>query len=159
MTVVPFALTHDIFSGGAFLLVWDPKRKLPLHLRLGGIQRAKALSKIAVIPDPALMEAAVSYQIGGWTSAEPSFTVKARIEGAHWIQTLKETSPTLPKFRITPSKNGESAELSFKANHGAGASRWLLQFGEAIEVLEPAWLRTEIAQRLNAAAAKYRKRG
>jgi len=156
LTVVPFALTHDLFSGGAFLLAWDPKHKLPLHLRLGCIQKAKALTRSGLIPDPLLMARATAFQIGGWTSTEEAFTVRARLEGAHWVQSLKEAPPALPDFACQVARNGESAELTFRANHGAGASRWLLQFGEAVEVLEPAWLRKEIAGRLSAAAAKYR---
>lgn len=156
LIVMPYALTHDLFSGGAFLLVWDPKRKLPLHLRLARIARAKVLTRTSLIPEPALMEQAAKHQIGGWTSAEAPFTVKARIEGTHWIQALKEAPPALPSFQALLAKDGASAEVSFKANHVAGASRWLLQFGEAAEVLEPEGLRKDIAQRLGAAAAKYR---
>jgi predicted DNA-binding transcriptional regulator YafY len=156
MTVMPFALTHDLFSGGAFLLVWEPKRKLPLHLRLGRIARVKVLTRTALIPEPAIMEQAAKHQIGGWTSTDEPFVVKARIEGVHWVQALKEAPPALPGFQAVLSKDGSSAEVSFRATHSAGASRWLLQFGEAAEVLEPATLRKEMGQRLAVAAAKYR---
>jgi len=157
MTVVPFSLAPDLFTGGTFLVAWDPKAKRALLLRLARIQKAKALPRIAVIAEPALMDRTASFQIGGWTSAEPPFAVRARIEDAAWVQALQEAPPALPEFACTPSKNGESALVSFKANHGAGASRWLLQLGEAAEVLEPAWLRKEIAGRLGAAAGNYKK--
>lgn len=158
MRVVPCAFTHDLFSGGAFLLVWDPKGERPLSLRLGNILRAKPSARSGAIPEPDGMKRAAAYQIGGWTSTETPFQVKARIEGPRWVQVIKEVPPALPDFECTIAKNGESAEVRFKANHPTGASRWLLQFAEAAEVLEPAWLRKEIAERTSSAAARYRKK-
>jgi predicted DNA-binding transcriptional regulator YafY len=156
LKVIPYALTHDLYSGGAFLLVWDPKRGKPIHLRLGRINRAKALAKTAVLTDPELMELAARYQIGGWTSDELPFEVKVRIEGTHWVQAFKEAPPALPDFETFLAQDGKSAEIRFKANHTNGASRWILQFGECAEVLEPSWLRENIKARLEAAARNYR---
>ena len=156
-TVLPYALTHDLFSGGAFLLAWDAKRKAPIHLRLGRIHHAKVLARAITTPDLQQLDRAAAHQIGGWTSADEPFVVKARIEGAAWVQALKEAPPALPAFETFIAKDGASAEIRFKASHAAGASRWLLQFGEALEVLEPAFLRKEIAARLSAASARYKK--
>ena len=153
---VPYALTHDLYSGGAFLLVWEPKRGKPLHLRLSRITRAKALARPGVIPCPEVLAQAAKYQIGGWTSDAEPFKVQARISGAHWVQAFKEAPPALPAFQSLAEKGGGSAKVSFMANHEFGASRWLLQFGAAIEVLEPAWLRGKIAEQLEAALARHR---
>jgi predicted DNA-binding transcriptional regulator YafY len=155
--VVPYALTHDLYSGGAFLLVWDPKRQKPIHLRLNRIGRVKVGTK-AIVPDPALMERAARFQIGGWTSEEAPFEVVLRIEGAHWVQAFKESPPALPDFSGRIAKDGQSMEARFKATHPYGASRWILQLGEAAEVLEPAWLRKEIADRLEKAIQAYRRK-
>jgi predicted DNA-binding transcriptional regulator YafY len=150
---VPYALTHDLYSGGAFLLVWEPKRNKPLHLRLSRITRAKALARPGIIPCPDLLAQAAKYQIGGWMSSEPPFCVKARIVGAHWVQAFKEAPPALPDFRSAPEKGGGAARVEFKANHEFGATRWLLQFGAALEVLEPVWLRAKLVEHLTAALA------
>jgi predicted DNA-binding transcriptional regulator YafY len=155
--VLPYALTHDLYSGGAFLLVWDPARRKPIHLRLTRIGRVKVGAK-AALPEAALLERAAHYQIGGWTSEEPPFEVVARIEGAHWVQALKEAPPALPEFGCRIAKDGQSCEARFKATHANGPSRWILQFGEAAEVLEPAWLRKEIAERLERAVRTYKRK-
>lgn len=155
--VVPYALTHDLFSGGAFLLGWDATRKRIAHFRLGRIQKAKSL-KVASVPNPTLMEQAARFQVGGWTSEDAPFTVVARIEGNGWVQALKEAPPALPDFQSEPEQDGAFARVSFQANHPAGASRWLLQFGEACEVLEPEWLRQDMRKHLEAALKKYRAR-
>ena len=154
--VRPYALTHDLYSGGAFLLVWDSKRQKPIHLRLNRIGRVKVGPK-AVVPNPELMERAARFQIGGWTSEETPFEVVLRIEGAHWVQALKEVPPALPDFSSRIAKDGQSTEARFKATHSHGASRWILQLGEAAEVLEPAWLRKEIAERLEKALRAYKR--
>lgn len=155
--VVPYALTHDLFSGGAFLLAWDSTRNRIAHFRLGRIQKARSL-RIANVPDKAQMEQSARFQVGGWTSDAAPFTIQACISGTGWVQALKEAPPALPGFRSEPDAAGESTRVTFQANHAAGASRWLLQFGEACEVLEPEWLRTDIRQRLEAALRRYRDR-
>lgn len=155
-TVVPYALTHDLFSGGAFLLVWDGHRRMPLHLRLSRICGAKVLARTGVIPDPRVMEAAATTQIGGWISADAPFEVRARVRGAAWVQALKEAPPNLPAFEGRPSRDGVSMELSFRASHPNGALRWLLQFGDALEVLEPAGLRETMRRSLENALERYR---
>lgn len=155
--VLPYALTHDLHSGGAFLLAWDPARREPIHLRLNRIGCAKAGSK-ARIPDAAPLERAAHFQIGGWTSGEAPFEVVVHIEGTLWVKALKEAPPALPEFSGHIARDGKSLEARFKANHANGASRWILQFGEAAEVLEPQWLRKEIAERLEKAAKAYRRK-
>jgi predicted DNA-binding transcriptional regulator YafY len=157
LTVVPYALTHDLYSGGAFLLVWDPRRRKPLHLRLSRINRAKALARPGVIPCPDVLARAAKYQIGGWMSDDAPFTIKARITGAHWVQAFKEAPPALPAFQARPEKGGGTMVVAFMANHEFGAMRWLLQFGGAITVLEPAWLKDKVIQQLEAALAGNRK--
>lgn len=152
--VVPFALSHDLFSGGAFLLVWEPKRKIPLHLRLNRISRVR-VGRITSIPEPDLMERTSRYQIGGWMSAEEPFQVEVRIMGAHWIQALKEAPPALPDFEADSATDGRSVLVHFKANHEYGASHWLMQFGPSAEVLKPEWLRQKVRDWLHQAAEQY----
>jgi predicted DNA-binding transcriptional regulator YafY len=154
LKVVPYALTHDLFSGGAFLLVWDPGRRIPLHLRLSRIGNLRVTTRTGTFPGE-LMARAARYQIGGWTSAEPPFEVVARICGAHWIQAFREAPPALPEFQADANPDGHSVRIRFKANHDLGAARWLLQFGPAAEVLAPAELRTQIQALLKEAFAQY----
>jgi predicted DNA-binding transcriptional regulator YafY len=153
--VVPYALTHDLYSGGAFLLVWDYHRKKPIHLRLSRIAKVKILGRTGVIPDLELMERAARYQIGGWTSEQEPFEVEVRIEGAHWVQALKEAPPALPDFGAVASMDGQSMIVKFKANHENGPTRWILQFGMAAEVVSPTSLRLHVAEQLEKASCRY----
>jgi len=142
--VVPYALTHDLYSGGAFLLVWDHQRGKPLHLRLNRISKVKVLGRLGVITHPEAMERAAKYQIGGWMSDDEPFEVEVRITGAHWVQSFKEAPPALPEFQSFPAKDGQSMRVTFKANHENGPSRWILQFGAAAEVIRPDQIRQRI---------------
>jgi len=153
--VVPCALTHDLYSGGTFLLAWEPSRRRALNLRLSRILQAKLL-KAASAPSPEALERAAQFQIGGWVSTDEPFEVQVRIEGANWVQSMKEAPPALPDFDFKPTRDGKSALATFRANHPSGPERWILQFGDAAEVLAPEWLREEIAERLEKALKKYR---
>jgi len=153
--MIPYALTHDLYSGGAFLLVWDPVRRKPLHLRLNRISKVKVLNRPGVITSVETLERAARYQIGGWMSDQEPFEVEVRITGAHWVQSFKEAPPALPEFQSIPAKDGKSMIVKFKANHENGASRWILQFGAAAEVFSPEQLRKNVASQLAEALGRY----
>ena len=143
---VPYALTHDLFSGGTFLLVWDLVRRAPRHFRLNRILGVRVTDRAGIIPDAKAMSLAAEYQIGGWISPQEPFRIDLRIHGPHWVQALKEAPPALPGFQGLPAADGQSILVSFLANHENGATRWILQFGGAVEVLEPDWLRRHVRE-------------
>ncbi|MDR3672166.1 MAG: WYL domain-containing protein [Holophaga sp.] len=149
--IVPYALTHDLFSGGTFLLAWDIPKQAPRHFRLNRIQGVQVSSRPGFIPDTRRMALAANYQIGGWISDQEPFQVQLRIHGLHWVQALKEAPPALPRFQGYLDPGGQAMLVSFMANHEKGAMRWILQFGAAVEVLEPSWLNSRIREQLESA--------
>jgi predicted DNA-binding transcriptional regulator YafY len=154
-TVVPFTLTHDVFSGGAFLLAWDPAKQEPRHFRLARIEEAKAQSKRGLIPDKGPLEQARDLQIGGWFSPGTPFRIQVRVGGTNWPQALLDAPPALPEVAVTKEKGG-TVLLSFLATDLQGPTRYILQLGADAEALEPKALRTQLAATLKAMAAKYR---
>jgi predicted DNA-binding transcriptional regulator YafY len=153
--VVPFTLTHDVFSGGAFLLAWDPAKQEPRHFRLARIEAAKALSRRGLIPDKAPLEQARDLQIGGWFSLASPFRVSVRVGGSNWPQALLDAPPALPEVEVRKEKGG-TVLLSFLATEASGPTRFILQFGADAELLEPRSLRDQVAKTLKAMAAHYR---
>ena len=91
--------------------------------------------------------------MGGWTSDREPFQVKARIQGANWLQAFKEAPPALPDFQSDPASDHQSTVVCFWATHEYGARRWLLQFGALAEVLAPDWLRESVWKQHEEAAA------
>lgn len=120
------------------------------------IGKVRVTPRSGILPND-LMAQAARFQIGGWTSAVPPFEVKARIRGAHWIQAFKEAPPALPDFQSDAAKDGKSVLVRFRANHDYGATRWLMQFGAAAEILAPNRLRDDICSQFREAASQYSK--
>jgi len=155
MEVYPRALTHDLFSGGAFLLVWDPIKHIPKQLRLNRIAEVILIRRQGAVTHPEMEERALNYQIGSWVSGDEPFEVVVRIRGQHWVQAMDDAPPALPEFEAKPSKDGQTLTATFKANAKQGVLRWVLQFGRCAEVLEPVWLRDEIKNELKASLESY----
>jgi predicted DNA-binding transcriptional regulator YafY len=151
--VVPYDLNHDLFSGGTFLLVWEPSRSRPLHLRLNRIESVKVTARTGVLPED-LMARAARFQIGGWTSAEPPFQVEVLVHGAHWARVFQEAPPALPDFECDPGPGG-TARVRFRATHDNGVARWIMQFGAAAEVVAPGRIRDAVAAQFREALARY----
>ncbi len=143
----PWMICHDMLAGGAYLLAWDEAKKAPRSYKLCRIEALEILeSKRAVISDPIQMDRAVKYQIGAWVNGDEPMEVVARFEGSYWMQVMTESRPALPDFTVTPEEDGECCLVRFKANCSKGALRWLLQFGQCVEVLEPDSLRGEMRE-------------
>jgi predicted DNA-binding transcriptional regulator YafY len=153
LRVVPFTLTHDLFSGGAFLLVWQPENRRPLHLRFNRIQSVKVTGRTGALPED-LMNRAARFQIGGWTSGDAPFEVELLVRDAHWAQAFKEAPPALPDFTCDEEPGG-GARVRFKATHDNGAIRWILQLGAAAEVIAPERVREAVVSQLREALARY----
>jgi len=154
-TVVPFTLTHDVFSGGAFLLAWDPAKQEPRHFRLARIEEARALPRRGFIPDKGPLERARELQIGGWFSLAEPLSIQVRVGGSNWPQALLDAPPALPGVTVRKEKGG-TVLLDFKATELSGPTRLILQFGADAEVLEPKALRSHLAGTLKAMSARYR---
>jgi len=156
LAVVPYLLTHDVFSGGAFLLAWHLERRMPLHLRLSRIRKVTPGRITPLLPkERQLLERAARFQIGGWIGTGEPFEVKARIHGRNWAQALLQATPALPEASVK-AERGDSVLLAFRATEFNAPARWLLQFGPDAEVLEPAPFRQHLSERLEAAADRYR---
>lgn len=151
--VCPYCLTHDAFSGGAFLLVWDSEKRRAIHLRLNRIEQAKALRKPAIIPDDKPLEHAAHYQIGGWVEPTPPFEVEVLVTGRTWPTALLESTPALP-FAATTA-DGKNVRVKFMATEPFGPARWILQFGSDAKVLRPDAVREVVRQRLKDALEQY----
>jgi len=155
LTLAPQALTHDIFSGGAYLLAWDPRSRTPRQYRLNRVSSVELLEEPAVINHPEKLQRALDYQIGAWASGDQPFEVVARISGTRWVHSIQEAPPAFRDFGSELEKGGRTLLVRFKANLPQGPMRWLQQFGSCALVLEPGSLRERIRDDLKAALAAY----
>ena len=153
--LAPYCLTQDMLSGGTYLLGWDVPRRRMVQLRLSRIAKARLTGRPAVIPDEGRLERAARFQMGGWVSAEEPFEVRVRIRGTHWMQSMEESQPDFPGFRIERDASGESVLVGFQANQLEGPTRWVMQMGEWAEVLAPEPLKAEVARIVRLMAERY----
>ena len=153
--VVPYALTHDLFSGGAYLLSWSQTRRIVIPLRLNRVTRVDVIGRRGVVGDLEKLEKARKYAIGGWVSTAAPFEVVIRVRGSNWVQALRDAPPALPDCLCTPERGGQTLLIRFKANAKQGALRWVLQFGEHAELLAPDFLREELRVKLEATMETY----
>jgi len=151
--VCPYCLTHDAFSGGAFLLVWDKDKQRAIHLRLNRIESAKTLKLPAFIADEKPLEHAARYQIGGWVEAEAPFQVEVLVTGRTWPTALLEAPPGLPEVAVFP--DGKAARVRFLATEPYAPARWILQFGSDAKVLGPDSVKDVVRKRLKEALDLY----
>jgi predicted DNA-binding transcriptional regulator YafY len=142
--LAPYCLTQDLLSGGTYLLGWDVEHRRVIQLRVSRITEARVTSRPGVILDPAPLERAARFQMGGWVSTQAPFDVRIRVRGSNWMQSLEEAQPDFPDFQIEQEKGGRSILVRFKANHLEGPTRWTLQMGGWAEVLDPPELREAV---------------
>jgi hypothetical protein len=81
--------------------------------------------------------------IGGWLGGDP-ITVKASLL-KQWVFAVKQAPPAFPNFKLEEQGDGQ-ALVSFAATDLRAIARWAMQFGDGIQVLEPARLVDRIKQ-------------
>jgi hypothetical protein len=82
-------------------------------------------------------------QIGGWLGGEP-IPVKATLL-KQWVFAVKQAPPAFPNFKLEEQGDGQ-ALATFTATDLRAIARWAMQFGDGIQVLEPARLVDRIKQ-------------
>ena len=152
--IAPYGMTHDMFSGGSYLLGWDVAKEEIIQLRISRITAVKETGRPAIIPNPERLIRAARFQIGGWIGKGKEFEVKIQINKASWIQSMMEAQPDFPDFSIVPSGRN-TALVTFKANQLQGPLRWVLQMGEDAVVLEPEALKKDVRRKAQALLDHY----
>jgi predicted DNA-binding transcriptional regulator YafY len=144
-----------VFKGGSAYLVctfWDYTdiRQIVLHR----VQRAEVLEVSAVVPegfdlDRYIQEGEFSYPVGEPIHLEAVFSHGAAF---HLYDTPLSADQVLTEL------DHERVLLRATVENTAELRWWLLGFGELVEVLDPADLRSEFRERAAALAARYQQR-
>ena len=62
-----------------------------------------------------------------------------------WVFAVKQAPPAFPNFRMEEQGDGQ-ALVTFSATDLRAIARWMLQFGDGVQVQEPARLQDRIKQ-------------
>lgn len=142
-TFEPRQLTFDALSQAWFVWGWDRRYNAERHHRvdlLAEVNDVEGVGRAAQGPYP---EGTPANQIGGWLGGEP-IPVKATLL-KQWVFAVKQAPPAFPHFKLEEQGDGQ-ALATFTATDLRAIARWAMQFGDGIQVLEPARLVDRIKQ-------------
>ncbi|HEX9081621.1 MAG TPA: WYL domain-containing protein [Holophagaceae bacterium] len=142
-TFEPRQLAFDALSQAWYVWGWDRRYNAERHHRLdllAEINPVEGVGRAAQGPYP---EGTPANQIGGWLGGEP-IAVKATLM-KQWVFAVKQAPPAFPHFKLEEQGDGQ-ALVTFSATDLRAIARWVLQFGDGIQVLEPARLLDRLRQ-------------
>ena len=142
-TFEPRHLTFDALSQAWFVWGWDRRYNAERHHRvdlLAEVNDVEGVGRAAQGPYP---EGTPANQIGGWLGGEP-IHVKATLL-KQWVFAVKQAPPAFPNFKLEEQGDGQ-ALVTFAATDLRAIARWAMQFGDGIQVAEPARLVDRIKQ-------------
>ncbi|WP_291271223.1 WYL domain-containing protein [Geothrix sp.] len=142
-TFEPRHLTFDALSQAWYAWGWDRRYNAERHHRLdllAEVNEVEGVGRAAQGPYP---EGTPANQIGGWLGGD-AIAVKATLL-KQWVFAVKQAPPAFPHFKLEELGDGQ-AQVTFSATDLRAIARWAMQFGDGIQVLEPARLVDRIKQ-------------
>jgi predicted DNA-binding transcriptional regulator YafY len=142
-TFEPRHLTFDALSQAWYVWGWDRRYNAERHHRVDLLAEVNAVDGVGRAAQGPYAEGTPANQIGGWLGGEP-IAVKATLL-KQWVFAVKQAPPAFPNFKIEDQGDGQ-ALVSFTATDLRAIARWAMQFGDGVQVLEPARLVDRIKQ-------------
>ena len=142
-TFEPRQLTFETLTQAWFVWGWDRRYNAERHHRvdlLAEVNDVEGVGRAAQGPYP---EGTPANQIGGWLGGD-AIAVKATL-AKQWVFAVKQAPPAFPQFKLEDQGDGQ-ALATFTATDLRAIARWAMQFGDGIQVLEPARLVDRIKQ-------------
>jgi predicted DNA-binding transcriptional regulator YafY len=116
------------------------------------IQSAKLSAHVAKAPTGFSLDAYIATGALGWNSASEAIVLKARFAAATAVH-LRETP--LSKDQVMTDESDSHALVTANVQLTQQLVWWLLGFGDAVEVLEPLALRTQMRETAQRMVANY----
>lgn len=142
-TFEPRHLTFDALSQTWFVWGWDRRYNAERHHRVDLLAEVNAVEGVGRAAQGPYPEGTPANQIGGWLGGEP-IAVKATLL-KQWVFAVKQAPPAFPGFKMEDQGDGQ-ALVTFSATDLRAIARWIMQFGDGIQVLEPARLVDRVKQ-------------
>ena len=142
-TFEPRQLTFDALSQAWYVWGWDRRYNAERFHRLDLLGEVNPVEGVGRAAQGPYAEGTPANQIGGWLGGEP-ISVKATLM-KQWVFAVKQAPPAFPNFRMEEQGDGQ-ALVTFSATDLRAIARWIMQFGDGVQVLEPARLQDRIKQ-------------
>ncbi|MDP1832499.1 MAG: WYL domain-containing protein [Geothrix sp.] len=142
-TFEPRHLTFDALSQAWYVWGWDRRYNAERYHGVDLLAEVNAVEGVGRAAQGPYAEGTPANQIGGWLGGDP-IPVKATLH-KQWVFAVKQAPPAFPGFHLEEQGEGQ-ALVSFTATDLRAIARWAMQFGDGIQVLEPARLVDRIKQ-------------
>ena len=142
-TFEPRQLIFDVFAKDWYVWGWDRRYNAERHHRLSLIGQVNGVEGVGRAAQGPYKEGTPVNQIGGWLGGEP-IRVKAVLL-KQWIFAVRQAPAPFPEFRIEDMEEGK-AQVTFTATDLRAIARWVMQFGDGIQILEPQRLLDRVKQ-------------
>ncbi len=142
-TFEPRQLTFDALAQAWYVWGWDRRYNAERHHRVDLLAEVNDVEGVGRAAQGPYAEGTPANQIGGWLGGEP-IPVKATLL-KQWVFAVKQAPPAFPHFKLEEQGDGQ-ALVTFTATDLRAIARWAMQFGDGIQVLEPARLVDRIKQ-------------
>ena len=142
-TFEPRHLTFDALSQAWYVWGWDRRYNAERHHRVDLLAEVNDVEGVGRAAQGPYAEGTPANQIGGWLGGD-AIAVKATL-AKQWVFAVKQAPPAFPQFKLEDQGDGQ-ALATFTATDLRAIARWAMQFGDGIQVLEPARLVDRIKQ-------------
>jgi predicted DNA-binding transcriptional regulator YafY len=142
-TFEPRQLIFDTFAKGWYVWGWDRRYNAERHHLLALIAQVNPVDGMGRAAQGPYKEGTPANLIGGWLGGE-AIHVKAVLL-KQWIFAVRQAPAPFPEFRIEDLEEGK-AQVSFTATDLRAITRWVMQFGDGIQILEPQRLLDRVKQ-------------
>ena len=142
-TFEPRQLIFDTFAKGWYVWGWDRRYNAERHHLLGLLSQVNLVEGLGRAAQGPYKEGTPANLIGGWLGGEP-IRVKAVLL-KQWIFAVRQAPAPFPEFKIEDLEEGK-AQVTFTATDLRAITRWVMQFGDGIQIQEPQRLLDRIKQ-------------
>jgi len=142
-TFEPRQLIFDTFAKDWYIWGWDRRYNTERHHLISLIDNINIINGIGRSAQGPYKDDTPANYIGGWIGGE-SIHVKLVIL-KQWIFAVRQAPLPFPEFKIEDLEEGR-AQVTFTATDLRSIARWVMQFGDGVQILEPQRLVDRIKQ-------------
>jgi predicted DNA-binding transcriptional regulator YafY len=139
----PRSLSFDSLEQAWFVWGWDRRYNADRHHRLDTLAEIKLVNGLGRSAQGPFPDHTPPNHIGGWLGGDP-ITVVALLS-KQWSYSVRQAPAPFPTFVVTDAEDGR-VRVSFTATDFRAISRWCMQFGDGIQVVEPNRLLEKLKQ-------------
>lgn len=142
-TFEPRQLVFDALAKGWYVWGWDRRYNAERHHRLDLVAQVSPVEGMGRAAQGPYKEGTAANQVGGWLGGEPIHVRAILLK--QWIFAVRQAPAPFPEFRMEDVEEGKG-QVSFVGTDLRAIARWVMQFGDGIQVLEPQRLMDRIKQ-------------